>query len=464
MAIESINPATGETLQTFEAHDEAQIELKIATAHAAFLAHRRTTFRERSSKLLAVARILERDTNRYAEIITREMGKPITPAIAEVKKCATACEFYANEAERLLADVTVRTDASESLIRHQPLGVILAVMPWNFPFWQVFRFAAPALMAGNTALLKHASSVPQCALAIEEILVTAGFTSGEFQTLLIPADRVARLLDDPRIAAATLTGSEAAGSSLAQAAGKNIKKVVLELGGSDPFIVMPSANVGEAAATAVKARTVNSGQSCIAAKRFLVHEDIAPDFLKRFAEGMNALVVGDPMNRDTEVGPLATPQIVDDVAKQVEESVTAGARILCGGERIAGSGNFYAPTVLVDAPPDSPARKDEIFGPVASVTIVRSPEEAIEIANETTFGLGASVWTNDEKERDRFITEIEAGQVFVNAMVASDTRLPFGGIKRSGFGRELGALGILEFVNAKSIVIAAETKKAEKSE
>lgn len=454
MIIQSKNPATGEVVRTFQADDDARVEEKISRAHSSFLRHRRSSFADRSRRMSAVAGILERDSRRYAEIITLEMGKPISASIAEVKKCATACRFYAENAERILADVKVSTEASENLIRHQPLGVILAVMPWNFPLWQVFRFAAPALMAGNTGLLKHSSNVPQCALAIEEIFRSGGFEKDEFQALLIPADRVAGLLEDDRIAAATLTGSEPAGASIAEAAGRNIKKVVLELGGSDPFIVMPSANVDEAADIAVKARTINAGQSCIAAKRFLIHQDIVETFLQKFVDGMKGLVLGDPMDERTEVGPLATEKILEDVAAQVEESVASGARVLCGGKRIATTGNFYAPTVLIDAPRQAPARCDEIFGPVASVTTVHSIEEAIEIANETKFGLGSSVWTNNDAERERFINEIEAGQVFVNAMVASDARLPFGGIKRSGFGRELGELGILEFVNAKTVSIA----------
>lgn len=452
MPMNSTNPFDGEELGSFDHDDEARIEMKLGRATSAFHTNRSRTFAERSKRMLAVATILERDARNYAEIITREMGKPITASIEEVKKCATVCTYYAEHAESHLADVVVKTESSRSFVRHQPIGVVLAVMPWNFPFWQVFRFAAPALMAGNAGLLKHASNVPQCALAIEEIFEGGGFDSGEFQALLISSDRVAELLDDDRIAAATLTGSEPAGASIAMAAGKNIKKVVLELGGSDPFIVMPSADIGEAAKVAVKARTVNAGQSCIAAKRFLVHEKIAESFLSKFVDGMKALVVGDPMDEKTEMGPLATAKILEDVERQVNESVAAGARVLCGGTRVGKDENFFAATVLVDAPSDSPARCDEIFGPVASVTRIHSIEEAISIANETKFGLGSSVWTTDETERDRFISEIEAGQVFVNAMVASDPRLPFGGVKRSGFGRELGFPGILEFVNSKTVV------------
>jgi succinate-semialdehyde dehydrogenase/glutarate-semialdehyde dehydrogenase len=348
----------------------------------------------------------------------------------------------------------VATDASQSFIRYEPIGAVLAVMPWNFPFWQVFRFAAPALMAGNVALLKHASNVPQSALAIESVFHDAGFDRHEFQTLLIGSDQVAALLDDERVRAATLTGSEPAGASVASAAAKQIKKSVLELGGSDPFIVMPSADIEEAVKFGIKARIVNNGQSCIAAKRFIVHESIADDYEKRFVDAMNALRVGDPLDESTDVGPLASPQIVSDLDKQVQASVAAGATILTGGKRIGDRGNFYAPTVLANLPLDAPASHEETFGPVASMFRVRDVDEAIRVANATPFGLGASVWTRDRGEADRFIDGIESGQVFVNAMVASDPRMPFGGVKHSGFGRELGVYGIREFVNVKTVWIA----------
>ncbi|HEV3486608.1 MAG TPA: NAD-dependent succinate-semialdehyde dehydrogenase, partial [Vicinamibacterales bacterium] len=344
--------------------------------------------------------------------------------------------------------------AKASYVRFDPLGPILAVMPWNFPFWQVFRFAAPALMAGNVGLLKHASNVPQSALAIEDIFREAGFDRGEFQTLLISVDQVAMLLDDERVKAATLTGSEPAGASVASNAAKRIKKSVLELGGSDPFIVMPSADLDEAVKTGVKARVINNGQSCIAAKRFIVHEDIAPEFERRFVAAMEALRIGDPIEESTDIGPLATPQIVDDIAKQVDASVKAGAKLLTGGKRLGERGNFYAPTVLSEIPRDAPAYGEETFGPVAALFRVKNIDEAIELANATKFGLGASVWTRDADETRRFVADIESGQVFVNAMVASDPRVPFGGVKHSGFGRELGSYGIREFVNIKTVWVA----------
>src|SRR5438128_2417492 len=358
--------------------------------------------------------------------MTTEMGKPIKAAIAEVKKCALVCRYYADHASEFLADEPVKTEAEESFIRYEPIGAVLAVMPWNFPYWQVFRFAAPALMAGNVGLLKHASNVPQCALAIEEVLRDARFDSGEFQTLLIGSDQVPRLLADDRVKAATLTGSEPAGASVASDAAKQIKKSVLELGGSDPFIVMPSADLDDAVSIGVKARIVNNGQSCIAAKRFIVHDSIADEYERRFVAAMRALKVGDPLDESTDVGPLAMPQLVDDIEAQVRKSVEAGAKLLCGGQRIGERGNFYAPTVLASIPPDAPAAREETFGPVASLFRVRDVDEAIAVANDTPFGLGASVWTNDRDEMQRFIDAIETGQVFVNAMVTSDPRMPFG--------------------------------------
>ncbi len=397
------------------------------------------------------AEILETRKNDLGRLITIEMGKPVKAAIAEVAKCANTCRYYAEHAEGYLADEHVKTEAQETFIRYEPMGTILAVMPWNFPFWQVFRFAAPALMAGNVALLKHASNVPQCALAIEEVFRDAGFTDNEFQTLLIGSDQVERVIADPRVKAVTLTGSEPAGAHVASIAAKHIKKAVLELGGSDPFIVMPSASLDDAVATAVKARIVNNGQSCIAAKRFIVHESIADDFEKRFVAAMEALKVGDPLDESTDVGPLATPQIADDIEKQVSDSVNAGAQLLTGGKR---DGNYYAPTVLARIPFDAPAAREETFGPVASLFRVPDIDSAIATANDTPFGLGASVWTNDRAEIETFIAGIDTGQVFINAMVASDPRVPFGGTKHSGFGRELGAYGIREFVNVKTVWVA----------
>ncbi len=455
MPIATINPATGETLRTFEPLDAPELEGKLGRAADAFLHHRRTSFAQRASWMSRAAELLESEKETFGRLMTLEMGKPLQSAIDEAAKCALACRYYAAHAESLLADAPVETDAAESFVAYLPLGVILAVMPWNFPFWQVLRFAAPALMAGNVALLKHASNVPQCALAIEDLFLRAGFPAGVFQALLIESDRVAALIEDERIAAITLTGSEAAGRSVGATAGKQIKKSVLELGGSDPFVVMPSADVDAAASMAVKARTINNGQSCIAAKRFIVHDAIADHFERRFVAGMQALRIGDPMDPATQIGPLATAQIVRDLDDQVRRSIAAGARLLIGGRPLERRGNFYPPTVLVDAPSGSPARVEELFGPVATVIRVRDLASAIEVANETDFGLGSSVWTRDDAERDTCIREIEAGMTFVNAIVASDPRLPFGGVKHSGYGRELSGLGIREFVNIKAVSVAA---------
>src|SRR5438874_6402040 len=458
MPMSSINPATGEVLQTFDSLTEPQLEERIARGVAAFREHRLSSFADRSEKMMRAAEILDNEKKSFARTMTLEMGKSINAAVQEAEKCAWVCRYYAENAERHLADEIVETNATKSFIRYQPLGVVLAVMPWNFPFWQVFRFAAPALMAGNVGLLKHASNVPQCALAIEDIFRRAGFMEGAFQTLLIGANAVQAVLENPRVAAATLTGSESAGRSVASIAGRQIKKTVLELGGSDPFIVMPSADLKEAVGTAVKARTINNGQSCIAAKRFIVHGQIYEEFEKGFVEAMKALRVGDPMNESTDIGPLATMQILKDLEEQVQVSVAAGAKILTGGQRAKfgdefAGGNFYEPTVLADIPKESPAFSDEIFGPVASLFRVKDIDEAIDLANATAFGLGAAAWTNDETERDRFVEEIEAGCVFINGMVASDPRLPFGGVKHSGYGRELGEFGIREFVNIKTVCI-----------
>ncbi len=454
MAIASVNPLTGETIATFEPLGSADIELKLQRAIEAFAINRARTFAERAQRMARAAEILEARADELGRMITLEMGKPIAAAVAEVRKCATVCRHYAEHAERYLSSEHIKTEARESYVRFDPIGPVLAVMPWNFPFWQVFRFAAPTLMAGNVGLLKHASNVPQSALAIEDIFREAGFDSGEFQTLLISAEQVSALLDDDRVMAATLTGSEPAGASVASGAAKRIKKSVLELGGSDPFIVMPSADLESAIQIAVKARVINNGQSCIAAKRFIVHEQIADAFQAGFVAAMESLTVGDPLDASTDVGPLATPQIVDDIEKQVTASIAAGAKLLTGGKRLRDRGNFYAPTVLSDIPESAPAYAEETFGPVASLFRVKDVDEAIRLANATTFGLGASVWTRDAGETERFIAGIESGQVFVNAMVASDPRMPFGGVKHSGFGRELGVYGIREFVNIKTVWIA----------
>ena len=453
MPIATINPATGETLRTFDALTDAQLDDKIAHAARTFQTYRRTRLAERAGWLRRAAEILEAEQTALGRLMTTEMGKLVKAGGDEAVKCAWGCRFYAEQAPRMLADEPAQSTATKSFVRYQPLGPILAVMPWNFPFWQVFRLAAPALMAGNVVLLKHASNVPQCALAIEDIIRRAGFPDGSFQTLLIPPGQVQRVLDDPRVAAVSLTGSEQAGRTVASAAGGQIKKMVLELGGSDPFIVMPSADMAATIDTAVKARIVNSGQSCIAAKRFIVAEAVADAFERGFTEKMQALRVGDPLDPATEVGPLATRSTLTDLDDQVRRSIAAGARVLAGGHPLERPGNYYAPTVLTDIEPGSPAYAEELFGPVAALFRVRDAGEAIRVANDTSFGLGSSVWTNDAAERARFIDEIEAGQVFVNGMVVSDPRLPFGGIKNSGYGRELGVYGIREFVNVKTIWI-----------
>jgi len=451
MPIATINPATGEVVKTFEALTEAEIEKKMQLAVQVFQAERRTPFAVRAQRMRKAAEIVERDKEKFGRLMTLEMGKTYKSAVAEAAKCATACSYYAENAAKFLADEIVETGAKKSFIRYLPIGPILAVMPWNFPFWQVFRFAAPALMAGNVGLLKHASNVPQCALAIESIFREAGFSEGSFQTLLIGSGQVESLLNDSRVVAATLTGSEQAGIQVGIGAAKRIKKVVLELGGSDPFIVMPSANLDAAVSTAVAARIQNNGQSCIAAKRFIVAESVANEFEKKFVAKMESLNIGDPFDEKTELGPLSTPDAVRDLDSDVQKSVQAGAKLLTGGHPLKRAGNFYAPTVLTNIPKDSPAYGEEFFGPVASIFRVKGVDEAIHLANDVRFGLGSSIWTNDEKERERFINEIEAGMVFINKMVASDPRIPFGGVKASGHGRELGLVGMREFVNAKTV-------------
>jgi len=463
MAIASINPTTGQTLKTFEALTAAQIEDKLRLAANTFRTYRQMPFAERTRMMTRAAEILETEKQALGKVMTTEMGKPLKAAIAEAEKCAWVCRYYAENAQQHLVDELVETNAQKSYVRFQPLGPVLAVMPWNFPFWQVFRFAAPALMAGNVGLLKHASNVPQCALAIEDIFARAGFPNGAFQTLLVGSDAVEGILNDHRVAAATLTGSEPAGRSVASIAGKQIKKTVLELGGSDPFIVMPSANLEEAVTTAVKARTINNGQSCIAAKRFIVAAEIYDDFEKHFTNQMRALKIGDPMEESTDIGPLATPQIVNDLDEQVKKAVASGARVLAGGKKIDRPGNFFEPTVLVDIDLNAPVSCEEIFGPVAMLFRVSSIDEAIHVANATPFGLGSAAWTNDAEEQRRFIEELDAGSVFINGMVASDPRLPFGGVKRSGYGRELAEFGIREFTNIKTVWIG-DSKQGDKAE
>jgi len=452
-AIASVNPATGQLVRGFTPISEAELETKIERARETYQRYRRTAVSERTRLLLKAAEVLEAEKEKFGRLMVLEMGKTLKAAVEEAEKCAWGCRYYAENAERFLADEVVQTGATRSFIAYQPIGPILAVMPWNFPFWQVFRFAAPALVAGNVGLLKHASNVPQCALAIEEVFRRAGFPEGCFQTLLIETDRVRRVIEDPRVMAVTLTGSTGAGSAVAAAAGKQIKKSVLELGGSDPFIVMPSANLDAASRTAVKARNINNGQSCIAAKRFIAVGSIADEFERRLVAGIQALVVGDPMDSATDVGPLANEAQVKTLSDQVDRSVRAGARLLTGGRPVAGEGYYFSPGVLTNIRPDSPAYQEEVFGPIALLFRARDIDEAIHIANDSSFGLGASAWTSEEGEKDRFIADLEAGMVFINGMVASDPRLPFGGIRQSGYGRELGVYGLREFVNIKTVSI-----------
>jgi succinate-semialdehyde dehydrogenase / glutarate-semialdehyde dehydrogenase len=451
MAIATINPATGQTVKTFEELTNAQVDEKIQRAVDAFPKFRKLTFADRGKMMLRAAELLESEKNTLAKLMTLEMGKTLRSAVDEAVKCAWVCRYYAENAEKFLADEIVETPASRSFIRYQPMGAVLVIMPWNYPFWQAFRFIAPGLMAGNVGLLKHASNVPQCAMKIEELLLNAGVPEGVFQTLLIGSGAVDRVLADPRIAAATLTGSEGAGVKVGAGAAQRIKKVVLELGGSDPYIVMPSANLEEAVATGVKARVANNGQSCIAAKRFIVHEQIADKFQEAFVAQMKALKVGDPFDEKTDVGPLANAEAVKSLDADVQSTIKAGAKVLIGGKPVDGPGSFYMPTVLTDIPKNSPAYAEELFGPVASIFRVKSIDEAIHVANDSRFGLGASAWTNDKAEQEKFMNELEAGMVFINQMVFSDPRVPFGGVKRSGVGRELSTYGIREFTNVKTV-------------
>lgn len=454
MAIASINPATGETLRTFAPHDAAAVDAKLATAAARFRTWRHVPFAERRDLMLRAADILEAEAPALGRLATLEMGKPIRSAREEVLKSARGCRFYAEHAESFMEDEPIASGAAHSWVKYQPIGVVLAVMPWNFPYWQVFRFVAPALMAGNTGVLKHASNVPQCALAIEDVLRRAGFPDGCFQTLLVESKAVEAIVADKRIAAVTLTGSTGAGQAVASAAGRHVKKTVLELGGSDPFVIMPSADLDAAVTTAVAARCVNNGQSCIAAKRFIVHERIAAEFERRFVAGMQQVRMGDPLDDTTELGPLSSPSIRQELHEQVLASVKAGARLLTGGVIPDGVGCFYPATVLAGVGPGSPAYDDELFGPVASLLTARDVNDAIRLANDTPFGLGASVWTADQREREQLVAGIDAGMVFVNGMVSSDPRLPFGGVKLSGYGRELSSHGLREFTNVKTVWVA----------
>ena len=455
MPIATVDPATGRTVRTFDALTDAELEDRLARAAAAASRWRATPAPERAAIVARAGALLDERREDYARLMTLEMGKPLQAARDEAAKCAATCRYYAEQLERFLAPETVvESDEWVGRTIFQPLGVVLAVMPWNFPFWQVVRFAAPALAAGNVGLLKHASNVPQCALALETLFRDAGAPDGVFTTLLVESRRVSALIGDARVAAVTLTGSEGAGSEVGAAAGRHLKKSVLELGGSDPFLVLPSADVALAARTAVTARTINNGQSCIAAKRFVVHAAVYDEFSERFVAGMRALRVGDPVDEATQVGPLATAAIRDEVHDQVRRTLDAGARLLCGGEPIDGPGFHYMPTVLADVPRDAAASREEVFGPVAALFRVADLDEAIRVANDTPYGLGASAWTRDAAEARRLEEELAAGSVFINGMVASDPRLPFGGVKRSGYGRELGVAGMREFQNVKTVRVA----------
>lgn len=460
MAMRSINPTTEEVLASFQEFPQGRVDRTLDGAAATFQTWRRTSFAERSRLMNAAATYLREHKPWLARLITLEMGKPIVEAEAEVEKCAWNCDFYADHAEQFLASERVQSSASESYVAFEPLGAILAIMPWNFPFWQVFRFAAPALMAGNTCLLKHASNVPQCALAIEEVFGSVGFPPGTFRTLLIPGSAVDAVIEDDRVQAVTLTGSDVTGAKVAAACGRSLKKTVLELGGSDPFIVLADADLQAAAETGARARNQNTGQSCIAAKRFIVVEEVADQFEERFIEAVARLRVGDPTDRQTQVGPLARADLRDALEVQVMRSVQQGARVALGGHRLEGRGYFYAPTVLVGVTPAMAAFREETFGPVAAVIRARDTDEAIALANDSQFGLGASLWTRDLDRAGTLAREIQAGSVFINGMVASDPRLPFGGVKRSGYGRELSAFGIREFVNIQTVWVGPALQPA----
>jgi len=451
MSFRSVNPVNGNTLRVVDAFTPAQLESALREAAEASASWRHVSTGERAALLRQAAAVLREHADRYATLITLEMGKPIREARAEIEKCAWVCEFYAEQGPNFLADELIESDAGRSLVAWQPLGTVLAVMPWNFPFWQVFRFAAPALMAGNTGLLKHASNVPQCALAIESVFTGAGFPAGVFRSLMISSAQVGGVIDDPRISAVTLTGSEPAGREVAAAAGRCIKKSVLELGGSDAFVVLEDADLELAVPAAVTSRFLNSGQSCIAAKRFILVGGIAEEFVSRFRAAVEALVVGDPMDEAVQVGPLARPDLRDELHAQVRDSLAAGAVAVIGCRPLEGPGAFYQPSILDHVTPGMRAWDEELFGPVATVIRARDNEEAVRIANDSEFGLGGSVWTRDSTRGEALARRLECGCVFVNGLVKSDPRLPFGGIKHSGFGRELSRLGMHEFMNAKTL-------------
>lgn len=455
MPIMSVNPATGETIKVYTEHTEAEVKTIVTQADQAFAGWRRISVSERAAKMKAAAGLLRKHQEAYAKLAAQEMGKPLPQGRSEIEKCALGCEYYAEQAERFLSPEPVQTDAAKSYVAFEPLGIVLAIMPWNFPFWQVFRFAAPALMAGNAALLKHAANVPGCALAIEEVFRQAGFPNGLFRTLLIGSDRVGSLIDHPLIKAVTLTGSTPAGKAVASRAGAALKKTVLELGGSDPYIVLEDADLEQAAQTCVNSRLVNTGQSCIAAKRFIVVEPVRRRFEELFVRAMRSKRMGDPLQEETELGPLARRDLRDGLHQQVERSVAKGAKLLLGGHIPDGPGAFYPPTVLTDVKKGVPIYEEETFGPVAAIIPVKDEAEAIRTANDTSFGLGAAVFTKDRARGEQIAaTGLQAGSCFVNALVRSDPRLPFGGIKESGYGRELSSFGIREFVNIKTVYVA----------
>lgn len=453
MPLRTINPATGELVKSFSEMTKKEVDEIIDNSHEAFLSWREVSFAERSKLMMNASNVLKEQKEEYGKILTLEMGKPIKQAISEVEKCAWVCEYYAENAEKILNKEIIETDASQSYVQFDPLGVVLAVMPWNFPFWQVFRFAAPALMAGNVGILKHASNVPMSALAIEQVFSLAGFPQNAFKTLLIGSSQVSDVIKNPKVKAATLTGSEHAGKKVASDSGKELKKTVMELGGSDPFIILKDAALEEAIDTAVTARLINNGQSCIAAKRFIVVEDVYQEFEKKFVEKMKNIKPGDPMEEDTELGPMAREDLLEELDDQVKRSVKKGAKLLCGGERLDRKGYYYPATVIAEIKPGMAAYNEELFGPVASLFKAKDDEDAIRIANDSDFGLGASLWTSDLQKAKVLARKIESGSVFINGLVKSDPRLPFGGVKISGYGRELSHYGIKEFVNIKTVWI-----------
>jgi succinate-semialdehyde dehydrogenase / glutarate-semialdehyde dehydrogenase len=457
VAIATVNPATGQQVRSFEPLTGEELDRKLTRAAEVFAEYRWTPFAQRSAMLRRVGQILEDEADQLARLATLEMGKTLTSSVAEVHKCVAGCRYFADHAEVMLADEPWLVEGAQVFTRYEPLGPVLAIMPWNFPYWQVFRFAAPALMAGNVGLLKHASNVPQVALAIEDVLRRAGFAEGVFQTLLVAASAVEGIIADDRVRAATLTGSEAAGRAVAAAAGRNLKVSVLELGGSDAFIVMPSADLEDAVGNAVQSRTLNNGQSCINAKRFILHEDIAEEFTRRMVEKMEGLTVGDPADPDTELGPLSSADAVETIEAQVRDTVAAGARLLTGGKPLDRPGFYYPPTVLTDIPNGSPGAREEFFGPVALLWRVPDVDGAIRIANDSSFGLGGSAWTRDPAEQQRFVAEIQTGMMYINKFTESTPAVPFGGVKNSGYGRELGRFGLRSFVNAKTVWIAGES-------